>query len=251
MSSLFDLTIVQWLTVAVCGVLVGFSRTGVRGSAFLAIPLFAQIFGGRSSAGLVLLILISGDLVAVRYYLRNTEWRLILRLAPSTLFGLGVGVLIGGRIDDQVFVIFLAVIVLVSAALLVWREFRGMPADLPKAWWFAGLLGFLGGFTSMIGNAAGPIMNLYFLSMGLDRRRFVGTVAWFFFLMNITKVPLHIVAWDSISLSSLLFALALLPAVLLGTGIGVFFVKKVPERPFRLVMLAVVVAASLRLLLMP
>ncbi|NBC31001.1 MAG: TSUP family transporter [Spirochaetes bacterium] len=249
MSELAQLTAGQWIVVGLGSVLIGISRTGIRGSAFLAIPIFAEIFGGKVSAGLVLLILIVGDIVAARYYLKNVNWRLILRLAPWTVAGIATGVVVGAGVDDAVFIRIIAVLVLGSTGLLLWNELSRGETDVPTRWWFSAVLGILGGFASMIGNAAGPIFNLYFLSMNLDKTKFIGTVAWFFFLMNLTKVPLHVFAWNTIPISSVLTAALTIPLVILGTFLGIRIAKAIPERPFRFVIMGLVVLASLRLLI--
>ena len=44
----------------------------------------------------------------------------------------------------------------------------------------------------MTANAAGPVMTLYLSAAGIDKRRFVGTSAWFFLIVNLAKVPFSI-----------------------------------------------------------
>ena len=112
---------------------------------------------------------------------------------------------------------------------------------------FSIVVGFLGGFITMIGNAAGPIMSIYFLSMGFSINKFIGTAAWFFLFVNLFKVPFHIFIWDTIDLDILLFDLILFPLILIGAIIGVWIVKKIPERPYKVFVIVSVVLSTFNL----
>lgn len=248
MNPYIDLSVAQWLIVAVGGIVIGLSRTAIRGAAFVVIPVFAELFGGKLSTAMVLLMLITGDFVAIRYYFRNADWKLIGRLTPWMLVGVLTGVLVGRFIDDRTFTVLIVLMVLASVGILFWREFRPGERSVPHYWWFSASLGLAGGFSSMVGNAAGPVMNLYFLSMGLDKKDFIGTTAWFFFMMNVIKVPFHAFVWHTISGGMLVFAAIMAVPVLLGTVLGIWVARIIPERPFRIGMMVLVTVASARLL---
>ena len=163
----------------------------------LAVPVFAGIFGGRYSVGLVLPMLCFADIFGVSYYHRHAEWFHIRRLLPWTLAGIVLGLLVGGYVSDELFREFLAAAVLFSVAVLIWREISGTGVTVPDYWWISALMGLGGGFFTMIGNAAGPVLTLYLLSMGLPKYTFIGTRAWFFLIVNFLKVPLHIFFWKN------------------------------------------------------
>jgi len=228
----------------------GISRTGIRGSAMVAIPIFAEILGAKVSSGFVLILLIIGDGVAIRYYLRETHWKTVLKLLPWALAGVVVGAIVGDAISEVAFRRTMGSILVGSALLLLWREFREDELIIPGTPVVSSLLGTSGGFSSMVGNAAGPLMNLYLLSKGYKKEQFVGTAAWFFFLMNVSKVPFHVFYWKTVTLDAIpLIALLVVPT-LLGTVLGVSIVRVLPERPFRLVTVGLAAVASLRLVLM-
>lgn len=248
MDCTFCLSVGQWIFGAVGSVLLGISRTAIRGSSFLAIPIFAEIFGGRASAGLVLTLLLTGDLVAVRHYLQNTEWRRIWPLLPWAAVGIAAGVAVGRSISDLLFKRIIALIVLASVVPLAFGEWRQREIAAPNRWWISAVLGVIGGFSSMIGNVAGPIMNLYFLSMGLKKRDFIGTVAWFFFILNVIKVPFHVFVWGTINARSLTLTAIAAGPVILGAFLGIWITKRISERHFRFAILALVAVAALRLL---
>jgi uncharacterized membrane protein YfcA len=117
---------------------------------------------------------------------------------------------------------------------------------IPDNWWFAGILGLTGGFTTMIGNAAGPVMSLYLLSMHLPKNKFIGTAAWFFLIINVLKIPFHVFSWHTITPQTLMVDTAGIPAILLGVYIGIKTVKLIPEKIYRyFIILSTVLAAFL------
>jgi len=101
----------------------------------------------------------------------------------------------------------------------------------------------------MIGNAAGPIMSVFLLSMRLPKHSFVGTSAWFFMVINFLKLPLQYFVWNNISGETLLFDLVMLPFIASGAWIGILFVKKISEKNYRMVIYVLTIASTLMLFL--
>lgn len=124
----------------------------------------------------------------------------------------------------------------------VGKEVR--PAFMDK-WWYSVFFGVMGGFTTMIGNAAGGVMSVYLLSMRFDKLAFVGTNAWFFLIINYSKLPLQIFAWDNISAKTLLIDLTALPFIFFGAFVGIWLVKRIPERWYRLLIMAMTFVSTL------
>ena len=85
----------------------------------------------------------------------------------------------------------------------------------------------------MIGNAAGPVMSVYLLSMRKEKMAYIGINAWFFLVVNLLKVPLQIFVWDNISWGSFSLNLMMLPLIGLGAWLGIGIVKRFPEKAFR------------------
>ena len=243
----YNLTGVQWLIVLLCAMLVGMAKTGFSGVGLMVVPLLASVFGGRPSVGLLLPILIFADVFAVSYYHRHAEWKYIVRLLPWALIGVATGVLIGQIISDMVFNRLLAIVVLTGIVLMIWQDIRKKKVSVPDYWWFAMGLGLLGGFATMIGNAAGPIMALYLLSMRLPKNIYIGTGAWFFFIVNVIKVPFHVGIWKTITIQSLLFDVLMIPAIALGALLGIWLVKFFPEKAYRIFIIATTLFSALLL----
>jgi len=230
------------------GLLIGMSKTGISGVGLMVVPLLANAFGGRPSVGLLLPILIFADVFAVTWYNRHAQWKHILRLLPWAFAGIISATLVGKNISDQSFNKLLAVLVLGGIAILVWRDIRSGKLKIPQSRWFAGTMGLLGGFSTMIGNAAGPVMALYLLSMRLPKNVYIGTGAWFFFIVNLSKVPLHIWSWKTITVSSFLLDVLMIPAIAAGAFLGIWLVRLLPERFFRILVIVTTLLSAILLL---
>jgi uncharacterized membrane protein YfcA len=211
---------------------VGMAKTGVHGISMLAVPLLAVIFGGKASTGLMLPMLIMADLFAVKYYHRHANWSYLIKLFPSAACGVLVGTWLGNQVDDQAFRLLMSGIIFVSLGVMIWME-KANKQSIPDYTWFALLMGFVGGVSTMIGNLAGPIMGLYLLSMRLPKNEYIGTAAWFFLVINLFKVPFHIYSWESIDTDSFMLNLISLPFIAIGAVMGFYIVKRIPDKQYR------------------
>ena len=243
-----DLESIDWVVVAICAVLVGISKTGIPGVGVLIVPLMALVIPARKSTGLLLGILILADVFAIIYHRRNAKWGHVLRLLPAAFVGIVAGYFALGRVDDRQLKPIIGGIVLAMLALNYWRtRVKGEDAPIPTQWWFAVALGFTAGLTTMMANAAGPVMVIYLLAMRLPKIEFVGTAAWFFFVVNWLKVPfsanLNLMTVDSVKLN-----LMMMPCIIVGAVAGIFFLKRIPQKVFNTVVQILAVAAAIKLL---
>lgn len=236
----------QWALIGAGALFIGMNKTGLQGIGMLAIPMFAAVFGGRVSTGIVLLLLAMADVFALLYYHQHAEWKYIGKLLPWTICGILIGVAIGTIVSDATFRMLIGVVVLFGLAVLVWRETR-KHAEVPTAWWFAALAGIASGVATMIGNAAGPITTVYFLAMLLPKHAFIGSQAWYKLISNLIKVPFHIFIWNTITLETVTVNLVLAPAVLVGAFIGFHVVRLIPEKPYRVFVIVATLIATIRL----
>ena len=237
----------QFGLLVFCAMLVGFSKTGIGGMMMIAVPILAAVFGGKASTGIVLPMLIAGDVMAVAWYHRHADWSGIRRLLPWTLAGLLAGVLVGNLIDDRVFSMLIAVSIVVCLAALVFLELRGERTAMPDGLWFFALIGLAAGFTTMIGNVAGPIFTVYLLARRLPKKDFLGTAGWFFCIINLAKLPLQIFFWHNVTVHSTLVSLTMVPAIVAGATLGILLIRVIPEKPFRWVVIAVTALTAIRL----
>lgn len=227
--------------------LIGMAKTGVHGTALFAVPILAVVFGGKTSVGLMLPLMIFADFFAVKYYHRDANWNYLFKLFPSAAIGIFVGTWLGDEIDDQVFVRVMSGIVFTSLILMIWMK-RLNKDKIPDYLWFAVVMGFLGGVATMIGNLAGPLMALYLLSMGLPKNEYIGTAAWFFLVVNLFKVPFHVLSWHTITVDSFLLSLSGLPFIAIGAWSGLWVVKRIQEKHYRWLVICMTAIASVSML---
>jgi uncharacterized protein len=233
-------SILLLILVAVC---IGMSKTGVHGAGMIAVPWLAMIFGGQMSSGIMLPILCIADIMGVWYYHRHASWPHLKKLFPWAAVGTFLGTYVGSSIDDETFKLVMAAIIVISVVIMVWLE-RGHHQDVPDYYWFAGLTGVAGGFTSMIGNLAGSVMAIYFLSMRLPKNSFIGTTAWFFMVINWFKLPFHIWGWKTINVNTFLLDLTTVPFIAVGAYLGIVIVKKLPETAYRWFIIGMTLVAA-------
>lgn len=240
----------QWALGALGALLVGFSKTGIPGLGILAVALFALVFPARESTGLVLVILICADIVAIISYRRDASWPHLLRLFPWAMAGVVLGYFALGRVNDLQMRHIIGAIIICLVVVQYLRSRRPVPTDeepKPVARWVAPLAGITAGFTTMVANAAGPIMMLYLLAMRLPKIVFVGTAAWYFFSLNLFKLPFS-ASLGLINLSSLWVDLWLAPFAIVGALAGRPIVERINQKAFELAALGLTFVAALLML---
>lgn len=248
---MFDLEWMHLVLVALCAIFIGFSKTGLPALSILVVATMAVIFPARESIGIVLPMLITADLIAVSYYRRSVDWKTLVSLLPWVLGGIFSGyVLLYAVASSRPIEILLGSIILILICVQFSRERFGSAFldALPQSRWFIGVMGTLAGFTTMIGNAAGPIMAIFLLAMALPKKVFLGTGAWFFLTVNLIKVPLY-VQLELITMETLTFNAWLVPAILIGTFLGIKFLSRIPQKHFNVIILILAILGGLRLLI--
>jgi uncharacterized membrane protein YfcA len=236
----------EWATAVLAALIVGVSKTGVGGLGMLSVVLFAQVMPAKQATGMVLPLLCFGDLVAVASYRQHAKWSHVWRLFPWTALGVFAGYFALGRIDERQARLLIGGIVLTLVTLhLVRRRMHGHETE--HGAWFAPTIGVLAGFTTLVANAAGPLMAVYMLAMRLPKMDFVGTGAVFFMALNLFKVP-FMVHLGLIDRASFGFNLALAPVVFAGAWYGRKLLPKINQKVFENLALGLSAAAGLRLL---
>ncbi len=244
----YNLSLLQWSLIAFTVLLLGFAKAGIKGIGIIIVVALAFIFGEKASTGILLPLLISADVLAVVYYHRHANWSFIKKLLPWMIIGVLVGVWAGNEISEILFKRLMAFIILISVLLMVYTEKRKSKV-IPNNQLVATSAGFLAGFTTMIGNLAGPVANIYFLAMRLPKNEFIGTAAWLFFLINLFKLPFHIIVWKTVTVKTLVLNSVLIPLLVIGFFIGVLIVKRISNINYRRFILAVTALGGLFMLL--
>ncbi len=223
------------------------------GLGVLLVPLMAAAVGATKSAGVLLPVLILGDIFAVARYRAHIQWRIVLRLLPWVLIGIFVGSELLRRLsvsdESGPMVLVLGVMVLVLVTFQAIKDRLGpyFEEKMPHAWWFSMTMGLLAGFATGLAHLAGPVMTVYFLSMDLKKHSFMGSAAIFFMLVNLSKIPIYI-PQGNITWPQFVFGMKVIAAVPVGAAIGMLLFKYIPQRLFNRIVLILAAAAALKLI---
>ncbi len=245
-----DLNSAYFILFLLSALTIGMSKAGLSGLGLAMVPMMAAIFGARESTGVILPMLITADIMAVLYYRSHAVWKHIIRVIPWGAAGIIIALVTGKMINDNQFRIILLTIVWIMLILMLVNDFRQKKgSEIPENHLFASVMGLTGGFSTMIGNAAGPVFTLYFLAMHLPKKEFIGTSAWLFLILNTGKLPLQAVVWKNITLNSLKAGLIAAPVLIAGFFLGIWIVKLLPEKIYRYFVIVATLATSLLLFL--
>jgi len=230
-------------------ILVGLSKAGLPGVGLPGVLLLVIAFPPEQAGlavGTVLPILIVGDIFAVLWFRHHARWNRLWWLFPFVLVGMLPGWLVLRYVPDVVLRILIGVVVL---GLIVGEYARRRYSErhVPHTWSLTGLTGALSGFCTIIAHAAGPVMTVYLVSQGLPKRQFIGTAAWFFFILNVTKVPLYFASGD-ITAETLRFDMVVAPFAIVGGLLGVVILSRISQWLFDALALSLAAVAALWLI---
>jgi uncharacterized membrane protein YfcA len=252
--TLWHISIWEFAALAAAALLVGFSKTAVSGANTVSLAIFAAVLPARASTGVLLPLLIAGDVFAVLTYRRHAHWPTLWRLFPAVAAGVVFGTLFLVWADDAIVRTSIGAILLLMAAVTIWRRRATAQDEEPDSVSTragrvkAGSYGVLGGFTTMVANAGGPVMSMYLLSAGFRKLGFLGTSAFFFLIVNVSKVPFS-VGLGLIDGHSLLLDAALAIFVVPGAFLGKWAVHRINQLLFERLVIAATVVGGAQLLL--
>ena len=233
---------IQYFWGALAAFIIGFSKTGVPGTGILMVPMMAAVFGARLSVGATLPMLVVADCFAVAFYKSHAQWKHLKNLAPFVVLGLLLGTALldylgGNKSKADYLAPLIGALVL---AMLGLSYLRGSLGDklVPTSPFGRFVTGLVAGFSTMVSNAAGPIMAIYMTSTKMAKEQLMGTSAWYFFIFNLTKVPLLLwLTWrhpglPMLTTPTLIFNLQMIPILLIGAYAGKYLLNVIPQEPF-------------------
>lgn len=232
------------LLAALC---IGLSKAGFSGISMVSVVLLADIYGSKASVGLTLPLLVAADLMAYPAFLKHGSWQPVWKLLGPAVLGIVAGWWLLGGISEIAARRVIGGCVLVMVALQVFRRWQAAGFDdLAGSKGFGLGAGVLGGFATMLANAAGPVIQLYLMARRVPKMELIGIGARFFLLINLIKVPLN-ARLALITPESLLENLKLLPAVALGILGGKWLLQHVPQVAFEWMIVVFSTLAGLRM----
>jgi len=233
------------LLAALC---IGLSKSGFSGISIVSVVLFADLYGAKASVGLALPLLIAADLMAYPAFRQHGSWHPVWKLLAPTLVGLLAGWWVLDQMDDHMLRKAIGAAILLMVAVQALRRLKPETFDRwahsPGCGTAAGLLG---GFSTMLANAAGPVIQLYLMARRVPKMDLIGIGARFFLLINLIKVPLN-AQLATITPGSLWENAKLLPAVAMGIFGGRRLIQYVPQRAFEWMIVGFSALAAIRLM---
>ena len=271
------LTAASWILLMVVAALCGIAKTALPGAATIAVALCTAVLPAKESTGAILLMLMTGDLLAVWSYRHDADFRMLRRLVPAVLAGVGAGALFLHLASDSSTRRLIGIVLLLLVAItLLQRRTAGrsrvparspVPPMAPPASGASGapealgasaapatggrtarlVYGSLAGFTTMVANAGGPVTSMYFLACRYPVKAFLGTTAWFFFLVNLVKLPFSVSA-GLVNATTLSLTGIAAPAVIASALAGRRLAERMDQRVFEPIIIALTIVSALPLL---
>ncbi|MEM1085743.1 MAG: sulfite exporter TauE/SafE family protein [Verrucomicrobiota bacterium] len=227
---------------------IGISKAGFSGTSLLAVAIFSHLYGAKAQAGLALPLLIMADLIVYPAFRKHGSWKDVWRFLPAALVGLMIGWWLLGNVSELLAKRIIGVAILMMLALQGLRAWKpGVLEKMADHHAFGTGAGVAGGVTTMLANAAGPVIQLYLLSRRLPKMEMIGIGARFFLLINLIKVPIN-GQLNLITSETLIENLKLAPAIVVGIYLGKWLLQKVPQRAFEWMILGFAALAAVRML---
>ncbi len=210
--------------------LMGISKSGFgAGFGSLAVPMMAMAVTVPQAAAILMPVLFVMDVLGMAAFRKDFDMKLLRFLLPWGLVGIGVGTVLFKVLDTHVVSGLVGAFTLLFLAQRV--AFPPKPDSPPPPKWLGALLTATSGFTSFIAHAGGPPINAYVIPMRLSPVGFTATMAFFFFVINLSKwIPyawLGLLDWRNMATS-----LVLLPIAPIGVWVGVWMARRISQRLF-------------------
>jgi len=224
-------TLTQILILGLSAMLIGANKLGFPAIGILPVVLLAIVFPAKLAPGIQLILLVVGDILAVSYYRRHANWKIILRVIPFCLIGIAVGFFVLRGVDNDILLRRMIGMLILGLVILSLFQERLKSFIANKGLGMAVFFGILLGFSTQLANAAGPISAMYLLMMHLRKEEYMGVSAWLFLILNWIKLPIFIFE-GRVTMEALKMDIAVLPLLFAGAVLGILFLHKVPQKRF-------------------
>ena len=230
--------------VALAVVILGISKTGFGGGiGILSIPLMALVMPAEKMIAVLAILLVVVDLFANLHYLGEYDWPVLKWMIPGAVIGVAIGcaiLLVMKQSDPASFNRKLSLIIGVLCVVFVLTQcLRMIGRDLPTLPSHPGssvAIGGVAGAVSTLSHSAGPIVTLYLLQERVEKRRLVATMLMYTLLINSVKLVGYVAITATVSLATLKETVWMIPFLPIGTISGAWMNKRLPERPFMIIM---------------
>lgn len=235
------------LFLAISALCLGISKAGFSGVSLISVYLLAQTFGAKESLGIALPLLVLADLMVYPAFRKHGSWAQVWPVFFPALFGMVAGFILLPHLPNEVMKPVIGIIILAMAIITLLRKFYKEQIErIAMSNSFRYASSSSGGVATVLANAAGPIFQLYLLTVKLPKMELIGVCARFFLLVNLLKLPFtaHL---DLINKETLIINLYLAPIIALGIFIGKKFLHRIPQKSFEYLILIFAMIAGIRL----
>jgi uncharacterized membrane protein YfcA len=217
------------------GLLVGLAKTSIGGLGLLCAALLTQILPAKESTGVLLILLIIGDLFAITAYRKYVDWKFLRTLFMPVFVGLVFGAIFLSQSTDESLKKFIGWVVVILVILYPLSQYwQKKNSDLNSRFprFLRLTLGSTAGFMSMVANSGGTPMSIYLFLRRESVMNFLANSAWFFFIVNLIKLPFTI-GLGILEVTSFKFILPAIPAIAVGALIGKKIVSQINQKIFQ------------------
>jgi hypothetical protein len=152
------------------------------------------------------------------------DWHLLRFLVPCGLIGTVLGYFLFRALNPGVVEVLVGGFTLLFLAQRLLFPPKADSAPPPR--WVGAILTATSGFTSFIAHAGGPPITAYVIPLRLSPLLFTSTMAFFFFVINLSKwVPYGMLGL--LDMRNMLTSVTLLPLVPLGVWVGISMARRI------------------------
>jgi hypothetical protein len=230
------------VVIAVLGFMIGVAKGGFNVLGALLTPILSLVLPVSLAVGVLLPMLMAGDVFAIYSYWREWDGALVRRMLPTGVLGALAGTYLLAALPPNALRVALALFVLLLVAYRFVSDRIQSLSYQPRAW-HAPAAGALAGLASGMFNNGGPPFNSYLLLQKYPPRAFIATTALFFALLNLIKVPgfLYTGVLDVPRLLSLWWVFLFIP---LGIWAARWIIARINQRAFEWLVVALLLVAS-------
>jgi len=256
MPILPDDTALWWYLTAMSAavIIIGLAKAGFGGGiGILAVPLIANALPAQRALGVMLPILIFADLFAIYHHRHHASKPHLRWTLSGALLGVALGTAVLWMFTESpahlTTMLNLSVGTICVGFVLIqgYRLLGGFIPHIPPGPGSGVVSGAVAGTVSTLAHSAGPVMSIYLLEQRMEKQLLVGTMVWFFFILNITKLPTYL-GLSFITSQTLIESALFFPLVPVGALLGLMMLKRLPQKPFTLILYAGAALAGARMI---
>ncbi len=247
---------VFWAMISLGMISQGIGKSGFAGGiGILCYPLMALVMKIEHVAAVMLPMLVLFDLNAIYHFRSQKDIKKVISFFPFCILGILIGGVFWVLIEEQGIAPYerslkcmVGIIAIVFAIYILFKEtiFKNLQPFKP-GFKSSLITGILTGISSTLAHAAGPIVSMFMFVQGMNKSLFVGTVAWTFALINISKIPIFAYA-GLFTTVGLKITLILFPLVPIGSLMGKMLHDRINQKAFNWTLMICVFIAGIQLI---